>query len=431
MSASLALRPFVGRAFRACSGSVRLVISLLLVVLAAPAKVSAPPAASLPNRVSLFVVAKETGESSAAKVERDLSRALDERSVAMTDLESLFPDEGPPNRGLALVKEGLEAIDNLDFDAASAKFNEALGFWTENPALGDAKELAAVHLHLANIALQSGGKPGQKLAQENVAKALVAFPALELDPKYFGPDMKKLLDKGLVDLNKGPKGALTITTTPAGAEVFFRGASLGVAPLAEAPMVPAGRHLVTAKRPGFKAAGAFVNVPKDGAQVTLELVEASGYGQARKTMGALVPANLGKGVPRAARAVGETMKSRFLVVAEVAPGGDGQLEVWDVDTSARLKDVALPTDGNFGPAVDKVKAFLANPSPVAVASTSSPGVSSSAEPASGDSVLNKWWFWAAVGGVVVVGAVATGVGVAASQPQPPARPSFNPVLFPL
>lgn len=408
-------------------------LSLLLVVLAAPAKGgAAAPASSLPNRASLFVVAKETGETSAAKVEVELRKALEERSVGLTDLESLFPVDLPANKGAALLKEGTDAVDNLDFDAANAKFTEAMAFYSQNPALADAREVANVHLHLANIALQTGGKPGQKAALENVSKALVLFPAIELDPKYFGPDVKKLTDKALIELNKGAKAQLTIASQPLGAEVMFRGATLGTTPLTEAPVVPAGRHLVTVKRPGFKPAGAFVNVTKEGGQVTLELTEAEGYAEARKSMNGLVPANLAKGVPREARQVAETMKSRFLIVTEVAPGGDGALEVWDVETKSRLKDVSLPTDGNFGPVVDKVKAFLANPSPVAVAKTETQ-VTTTAEPDSGDSVLSKWWFWAAVGGVVVVGAAATTVGVVASQPQQPAAqtPSFNPILFPL
>jgi hypothetical protein len=403
------------------------VFSLLLVVLAAPGK-GAAASSSLPNRASLFVVSREAAEASGAVVEVELRKALEERSVALTDLESLFPDELPPNKGAALMKEGLDGVDNLDFEAASTRFTEALAFWNQNPALGDAREISNAHLHLANIALQTAGKPGQKTAADNIGKALISFPALELDPKYFGPDVKKLVDKGLVELNKAPKALLKITSMPLGAEVTFRGAVLGFTPLKESLTVPVGRHLVTVKRPGFRPAGAFVTVSKEGAEASLELSEAEGYGPAIKTMKGLVPANLGKGVPRESKEIAEKMKSRFLIVTEVGSGGEGQLEVWDVETKARLKDVALPTDGNFGPVVDKVKAFLANPSPVAVAKSANPEITATSEPASGDSVFSKWWFWTAVG-VVVVGGASAGIGVAASQSQPaaPARP-YNPVL---
>lgn len=402
---------------------------LVLAVAAAPPPASSSP--SLPNRAALFVVAKETAERSAAKVETELHKALEERSVPLTDLESLFSADQPPNRATGLLKEGTDAIDNLDFEGASAKFNEALTFLDQNPAVADAREVANAWLHLANIALQTGGKPGVKQAQEHVKNALVLFPSLELDPKYFGPDVKKLVDKALVELNKGPKGALTISSLPLGTEITFRGASLGTTPLSESPIVPAGRHLVLARRAGYKPAGAFVTVTRDGGQLSLELEEVPAYGAARRSMKSLVPANLGKGVPREGREVGETMRSRFLIVAEVAPGGDGTLEVWDVETKNRLKDVELPTDGNFGPVVDKVKAFLANPSPIAVAKKKpepDADVTASAEPASGDSVFSKPWFWGVVGGVVVAGAVGTTIGVVASQP--PARPAFNPALFP-
>lgn len=397
-------------------------IALLVVTLAAPA--------ALPNRASLFIVPKETAETAAAKVEVDLHKALDERSVPLTDLESLFPVEMPGNRAPALVKDGTDAVDNLDFDTASAKFAEALSFLDQNPAVAEAKEAATLHLHLANIALQTGGKPGLKLAAEHAMKAVILFPQIELDPKYFGPDVKKVVDKALLDLNKAPKAQLTIASLPLGAEVSFRGAVLGMTPLSEAPMVPVGRHLVTIKKAGFRPAGAFVSVTKDGGQISLELTEAEGYAKARKTMASVVPSNLGKGIPKEARQVAEVMKSRFLIVAEIGAGGIGPLEVWDVETKSRLKDVELPNDGAYGPAVDKVKAFLANPSPVAVAKKEDTGVTATAEPDSGDSVLTKWWFWAVVGGVVVAGA-ATGIGVAAAQGAPAQRPAFNPVLFPL
>jgi hypothetical protein len=399
-----------------------IVIALLVVALSAPA--------ALPNRASLFIVPKETAETAAAKVEIDLHKALDERSVSLTDLESLFPVELPGNRAPALIKEGTDAVDNLDYDTASAKFTEALSFLDQNPAVADAKEAALLHLHLANIALQTGGKPGQKQAAEQVLKAVTLNPQLELDPKYFGPDVKKVVDKALVDLNKTPKAQLTIASLPLGAEVSFQGAPLGVTPLAEAPVVPVGRHLVTVKKPGYRPAGAFVSVTKEGGQISLELTEAEGYAKARKAMASMVPANLGKGVPREAREVAETMKSRFLIVAEVGAGGIGPLEVWDVETKSRLKDVELPNDGTYGPVVDKVKAFLANPSPVAVAKKDEGAVRGSAEPDTGDSVFSKWWFWTAVGGVVVAGA-ALGFGFAAAQNAPPPRPPFNPVLFPV
>lgn len=376
----------------------------------------------------MFVVPQETAERQ-AKVETELLKALDKASVPVTDLESLFPEEQTSNRGLSLLREGTDAVDNLDFDLAAAKFKEALTFWDQNAAMADAKELATAHLHLANIALQTGGKPGLKTALEEVTKAVIYYPAVELDPKYFGADVKKVFDKAVSDVAKLPKASLAIQTAPGGAEVQFRGASLGTTPLSESASAPTGRQLIVARRPGFRSAGIFMNVAKDG-DVSLELSPAEGYGEALKTMRGLVGSNLGKGVPKDAMAVAETMKSRFLIVTEVAPGGEGALEVWDVETRNRLKDLSLPTDGNFAPLAAKVKDFIANPSPVVVAKNDKNEVKDSAEPSSGGSVFSKPWFWGVVGGVVAVGAGAAVIGVAASQSGPPPT-AFNPVLFPL
>ncbi len=86
--------------------------------------------------------------------------------------------------------------------------------------------------------------------------------------------------------------------------MLFRGATLGTTPLAEAPVVPAGRHLVTVKRPGFKPAGAFVNVTEEGhtASVNLKLTEAVGeYSRSALVAGDRASFRQrfdGKGVPR-------------------------------------------------------------------------------------------------------------------------------------
>jgi hypothetical protein len=401
-------------AFKAHSAKLPTVSFLVLLVL------TTAPSPLLPNRASLFVVSKDTD----TRAEAELRRALEERTVSLSDLEVLFPDDSPPNRGAALMREGINAVDNLDFEKASARFTEALSFWNQSPAMADANEIGRAHLHLANIALLTGGTSGQKAAAKHIAEAIVFAPSFELDSKYFGSDLKKLVKSALVAFKTTPKATLTITSVPLGAEVSFRGAVLGFTPLSASPSVPLGRHLVTARRPGFRPAGAYVTVTQDfGGAASLELTATERYDATRASIQPLISANLGKGVPLEARAIAEATQSRFLIVAEVGSAGTGQLEVWDAETKACLKNVTLTNDGNVGPAVDRVKAFIANPVPLPV--THKPHLAAPAERTVNASVFSRWWFWTVVGV-----AVATGIGFGIASQSDQLQPGFNPSLFP-
>ncbi len=321
------------RAFAIGSARVRAVLTLMLVVLSAPAAGAAPAQTNLANRAAVFTVAKEgvgdvsVSQAAADKAQAQLAHALSEANVPVADVQALFPAPPVPTTASTLVKEGLEAFDNLDTDAAGKKFQEALTFLEQNPGAADTKTLAQLHLFLGTISLQ-GGKTGKKKAAEELTRAAVLDPSFDLDPKFFGPDVKKEFDKAVVDLDKKAKGELTFTSSPAGADVTFGTKMIGQTPITKPLAVVPGRHLVTFTHPGYEVGGLLVDVAAGGSDAKAELKPVAAYAVQKTKMNDVLPGNFGgKQVPNAAVGVADAMKSRFLVVAEVDTKGDGKLEV--------------------------------------------------------------------------------------------------------
>ena len=399
---------------------------VLVVLLAAPTPAPSRPKSNLPNTAAVFVLPGAGGaKAEAGRIEDYLLRALKEAKVPVADVDVLFPPPLPENTGDARYKEGNEAYDNLDLDGAENKFKEALAFFIDYPELATSQKLALTHAFLGAIALQKGGKQAKKKAEEELARAVVYRPDLELDAKFFGPDVKKVLEKAKAEVDGRSKAVMSFKTEPTGTEVTVQGESLGGTPVPDKEGLPTGRHLVLFHHPGYVPAGVLVDVSGATAEAKATLTPVDKYAavltQAEDlaTSGNLTATT----TPSAALELARTMKSRFLVIVPVPDdSGSANLQVWDVDSGGKLKDVSLDTPASFGTAAAAVKRWMANPAPAVRASE---GPMAVAEPVKSDSVLNKWWFWAAVGGVVVVGAT-TGVvaGVASAQP----HHTFSPVL---
>lgn len=391
-------------------------LTLVLAVLAAPgASAAAKP--SLPPRAAVFLVGSDAATTPAADVlEVKLSKALDDAKVDTSDLESLFPAPAADGAGKKLLAEAKTAFDDLDFALGIEKAEAALEAFTTSPETADAASLADTHLFIGAVSMQLKGKAAAKKAQESFARALLFNPDLSLDEQVYGKDAKKVFEKAQQEVAGRGMGALTVTSSPAGAEVLLRDKPIGLSPLAEPPSVPQGRHLVKLSRAGFAPTGAFADVTSSGATVNATLAPATGYAEAREVAASLANSGVGASkVPAGAKKLGEVMKARFLVMG-VARGGDTSMEVWDVETGNRLTDLSLTDDASLAAAATRVKDFVDHPSPLAP-------VVAEVEQGGGGPVYKKWWFWTAVGVVVVGGATAAGVAAASSS-----RPGYNVIL---
>lgn len=392
-------------------------LPLILLVLAAPKGAAAPAKPLLPSTAAVFVSSPD--EAAAAKSEAELSKALEGASVSLVDVPAAFPLPARDETGDKLVKDARQAYDDLDYEGAATKWTEALEFFVKNPHLADARSLGDAHFFVGALAIQNGGKTHAKKATEEFVRALLNNPDLTCDPQVYGADVKKAFDKALTELSSKGVGALTIDSSPPGATVSLRGKELGMTPIAEAPSVPVGRHLLTFTKPGYEPAGAFADVSKEGVSAKPTLTAAPGYIEVRDAATALVGKGVGaKGsIPPGARKLGEIVKSRFLVLSDGATA-----EVWDVETGNRVSGLSLSAE-ELGETAKKIGAFVAKPGNSAVAAAE---VSDTAEePGAGGPVYKKWWFWTAVG-VVAVGGITAGA-VAAGSNNSGGRP-FNVVL---
>lgn len=370
----------------------------------------------LPKDAMVFVLNTDGSQPpEASGLEASLTRALREKSVLLVDLDAAYPQPPAPTGGEALFKEGKEAYDNLDLDTAKAKFSEALVKYGQEPTGASADRIAETQVYLAAITSQNGGKNVAKQLQAQLASALVMKPDLAPDTKLFGPDLPKLLEKAHADVAARPKGALHVQVTPHGADVTFRDHVL-TAPVEPIADLPSGYHYVGAKRPGYEPAAAVIEVSAAGATATLELKPTAELTQTHQSAGALIAAFGAKALPPAARTFGDKHKCRYLVLGNAETLA---LQVWDLEGGGRLRDLKLSDSPEMVAALaEKVKVFIDKPSPVEVEVKKE-------EPTASDSVLTKWWFWAAVGdGAAVVAGTTAGVAAAASGPKRP----FSPVL---
>jgi hypothetical protein len=392
------------------------VLILVLSVLAAPgASAAAKP--SLPPRAAVFVVGGDRASASEAEaLEVQLTRALDDAKVELTDLESLFPTPPIDDSGKALMAEAKAAFDDLDFAAALEKAQAALEAFTAHPDSADAASLAELHLFIGAVSMQLEGKAAAKRAHESFARALLFDPDLTLDERRYGKDAGKVFARAQQDVSGRGTGALTVSSSPAGAEVLLRDKPVGLTPLSEALPVPVGRHLVKLTRAGYGPTGVFVDVTPSGATVHAILAPAVGYGNAVEAATRLAQDGIGSGkVPVGAKKLGDVMKARFLVMG-VKRGGETPVEVWDVETGNRLTGLSVADAAAMAATAARVKDFVDHPSPLAPAVVQK-------EQGGGGPLYQKWWFWTAVGVVVVGGATAAGVAAASGS-----RPGYNVIL---
>lgn len=386
---------------------------LVLVLAAAPKNAdAAPQKPALPAQAAVFVSSPD--EAAAAKSEAELKAALQSASAPLVDVAAQFPAPARDQTGDGLVKEARQAFDDLDYEAAATKWNEALEFFTRHPEAANAMVLGDAHFFVGALALANGGKSQAKKAQEEFARALLNNPDLTCDPQTYGADAKKVFDKAHAEVNARPTAKLNVESTPAGADATVRGKKLGATPV-DAPAVPTGRHLVLLSKTGYESTGLYADVEKDGGEARAELKAAPGYSALRDA----ATVAIGKGVaakgalPDEARKLAEASKARFLVMSDGATA-----EAWDVETGNRLAGLSV-MDDQLTDTAKQIAEFIKNPRPAIALADGAGG-----ETAAGGPVYKQWWFWTAVGVVVVGGATAGAVAGATSSGGRP----FNVVL---
>ncbi len=379
---------------------------------AAPPKPSAD--APWAGRVVIFSVPRQPGAApSSETLQEDLRGAIGgEAHLQWVDPASLFlpPAPAPLPEGEALHAAGKELYDNLDTEAAAKKFAEAAAYYREHAADANPERLARAYIFLGATRLLNGDNPG---AQEAFTQAVLAAPGVKPESSLFGQDVHDAHAAARGALYRLPRGKLTVESVPEGAHVALHGQPWGVAPLRDVERAP-GAQQVVLTLPGYQPYGTFQDVTAEPTRLRAELKPLPEVDEVNALASRLAatPKLDAEALPATVSSLGQKLEARYVVLAVVEQERKGQdkgtLYVWDVQTKNRLRGLRLdPTDAKErGEAVGQVQAFL----------TGRP-VTAGNPLAKLPPVMQKPWFWAAVGGV----AAATTAGVLLAT-QGPGRP---------
>ena len=188
-----------------------------LVLLYVFAATTSPAAAPTSNKAVVFAGA----DPRAGRIELKLSGALTRAGADVVDLESRFPPtEVSAEDGEKLAKEGREAYDNLDTEAAVQKLSAATGFFEANAAAVKVEQLAEIFVFLGASHLQNGKKDDAAVA---FMRAVQTWPQVAPDAKLFGSDVQKAFQDSKRIVTSGQKGKVHITSLPSGGAATVQG----------------------------------------------------------------------------------------------------------------------------------------------------------------------------------------------------------------
>ncbi|MBL8953319.1 MAG: PEGA domain-containing protein [Myxococcaceae bacterium] len=379
----------------------------LLLLLSAEAKTASVPF------VAVFVQGEDaTAEHHAGKIEVELSHRLAKRGAPLVDLAARYP---PPRHdateGSTLIKEGKEAYDNLDMDAAIQKLTDAGLYFIKHPEAADPKLLAEVFVFLGAAELQNNKKAE---AHKNFLRAVALDPTYQPDPKFFAADVQKAFSSAHHELAGKHKGTVIFESSPAGATLALDGREIGLTPHPPVELTP-GRHHVLATRPGYVTAGKLPEVASGAhLDVKLELQPLPAYAGSVDLAKRVTNRNNfdAQVLPPQASQLGQELGARYLVLGKVVSSkGSNKVEVqvWDVQTGDRLRELKFDGD-EFGldKAAETITLWIGRPVAEVVVE---------AKPEGASGAFKKPWVWAVIGAVVVGTAVGVGVGIGAQQPR--------------
>lgn len=383
-----------------------------LAVLALSADPLVPASTSAVPYVAVFITPDDTvAEHHAGKIEVELASKLGAKGVPVVDLAAKYPQpKTTSDEGDTLIKEGKEAYDNLDMDAAIAKLTDGILYFIKHPEAADSKKLAEVFVFLGAAELQNGKKPE---AAKEFYRAAVLDPGFKPDPRFFAADVQKAFQHAHEEVHQKHKGLVLFESNPAGATLELDGKALGLTPLQALELAP-GRHHVRASRPGYVTAAKFPEVTS-GAEidVKLDLTPLPAYASSVDLARRLANRNNfdAKVLPPQAQQLSQELQARFIVLGTVTTmkgSNKVEVQVWDVQTGDRLRELKFDGD-EFGisTAADTIRVWIDRPVAEVV-------VEAKPNPLTG--LFKKPWVWAVIG-VVAVGAATTVGIVAAKEPR--------------
>lgn len=353
-------------------------------------------------------LAERIGDAASIAVGR--ARGLD----AGTTLGALDPAATSARReaiqeGRRAIDDAMVAFEELDLEAAIEGLERGvtrLGAYAGDLPK-DARDALSEGLFTLGVAA---------LFDEDPDRADARFVGISaLDPTFipnadrYPSNVIERFDGLRASLDRRATGTLAIETNPPGASISVDGVARGSSPLTVSSL-PAGTHLVTARRVGSRPASVLARVEgQASAPVELEL-ELSGDTSRLD--------RLSLGLPRdriacddLRRAVGADLvavlalhrRMSGTVVAGLVVGASGE-------TIARLDDLVIVDDPEVaGRAIAQAIQDVEAAARLAL----------EVRPDEAEPLVEQWWFWTAIGGAALVIALGATVGVVTAGDGPP------------
>ncbi|MEC9072801.1 MAG: PEGA domain-containing protein, partial [Myxococcota bacterium] len=149
---------------------------------------------------------------------------------------------------MAFKEAGIEALERGDASEASDQLENAAGLIERHfGQLPDVKTYRELLLLLGDAQLSAGLG---EVARETFNRAAL-FRARPADaPGGMSTDAEAALNKAVAQMAEMAPGAISLTTSPAHAEVWLNGRYKGITPKTVAGL-PAGKHILVIRKPGY------------------------------------------------------------------------------------------------------------------------------------------------------------------------------------
>jgi tetratricopeptide (TPR) repeat protein len=206
----------------------------------------------------------KTGAKTAVDVQRTLRELVPttgtHKHVDM--FKALHPGQMPPRmdaleEARVLLEEGKAAYEQLDLESAQGKFKEALKKYEFGYGFMDKPAPLLECLMYLGATWVLVGEPEK--AQKLFTRAQDLPGRKVLDPNLFPPNIQDIFAQAAERSQHLPKSAVTLVSTPQGAEILVDDVYRGGSPV-KAGKLRVGIHLVRAKKDGYLPWGGRINV---------------------------------------------------------------------------------------------------------------------------------------------------------------------------
>jgi hypothetical protein len=323
-----------------------------------------------------------------------------------TDIQNIaFGDEALDN--------GMKAFAQGDCDEALDQLGQAVTYYEQSMAfLGHFDRFVTVLVHQGICLSRTGHK---KPAGEILERAFTVQSKLKFDSF---PQEKALFERARKRVRGKALSSIAVSSSPDGARVFVNGRYRGVAP-AYRPGLRRGVHFVRVERQGYGRRGIKVDTSSGTADAKVDLsIKSARKKPLLESLLAGLQTEFGaeQAGTNIARLQGLLLVDYVILYRASGASTKKKVELvlYDLVSGSRLNQVSGTADWDARSRAAKNAVISLTQELLSVELTTlvtvdpNPGVEPNPDPdpepgGGGDSIVNKWWFWTAIGAVVLAG----------------------------